>query len=352
MADTHAQNAAAAAIGADDPAADWQLRPDTHAAALPPEAGTLARILQSADVRAIMTRYTAADSRAVAAQAVYKKRSRQAIYARLGAILVGGLFLLPLGGAGVAGVSAVKLGIVVQYACLGIALGLAAFLSARKLFSRWMEARAEAELARLALFDVVMEADEAARPGELPVLPLKLDYLRRYQLDVQTRYYLGRGEQHQHAAGQTERAILWLNVLSVASFLPLFVVAADYLGLIHIANVSALLGVLALGTAFSGILGALSAISSMNLDERNAARYLVVHENLKDLSGASLAQAREAAARGDDAAVRQFTDAVQRLISSEHQEWIVLRNHIKRPEHLVAVALDPVRLGMPAEGGI
>lgn len=349
MAGTSPANAAAAAIGADDPDADWQLRPDAHAHALPPEAGALARILQSAAVREIIARYTAADARAVAAQAVYKIRSRQAIFARLGAILAGGMFLLPLDSAGAAGGVAMKLGIVVQYACLGLALALTAFLNARKLFARWMGARADAELARLALFDVVMDAKETPRPGELPVLPLKLDYLRRYQLDVQTRYYLGRGDEHKSAAGQTERAILWLNILSFLSFLPLAVVAADVLGLIVVPNASLYLSALALGTAFSGILGALSAISSMNLDERNAARYLVVHENLKDLSGASLARAREAAARGDEAAVRQFTDAVQRLISAEHQEWIVLRNHIKRPEQLVGAALDPVSLGVPAD---
>jgi hypothetical protein len=247
---------------------------------------------------------------------------------------------------------AVKAALAVQYVCLAAALGLAAYISVGRLFKRWMEARAEAELARLALFDQVMEAREEARPGELPLLPLKLEYVRRYQLDVQTRYYGGRGEQHRRAAGQSSRVTLLLQILSVLAFLPLFVVAGDFLGLITFDSLLPYFIFLAIGTGVSGVLGALAAFSAMNLDERNAARYLVVHENLKDLSGESLTQAREAAARGDETAVGLFAGAVQRLISSEHQEWIVLRNHIQRPEQMVAVALDPVRVGMPGAGGL
>jgi hypothetical protein len=169
---------------------------------------------------------------------------------------------------------------------------------------------------------------------------------------VQTRYYLGRGEQHRRAAGQSNRVTLLLQILSVLAFLPLFVVAADFLGLITFDSLLPYFIFLAIGTGVSGVLGAIAAFSAMNLDERNAARYLVVHENLKDLSEKSLPAAREAAARGDEAAVGLFADAVQRLISSEHQEWIVLRNHIQSPEQMVVVALDPVRLGIPGAGGM
>lgn len=338
---------AGALIGADDPASDWMLRPGTHAKALPPGAGALARVLGSQAVKNIMARYTEADTRAVAAQAVYKRRSRQAIYARLVAILIGGLFLMPL--TAILSAAAVKVGLIIQYACIAAALGLAAYLGAARLFSRWMEARAEAELARLALFDLIVDAEEPSREGELPILPLRLEYFRRYQLDVQCRYYLGRGREHERAAGQSARAVWWLNIFGALTFLPIIIVAADYVGLIDFSNLVPYLSFMALGTAVSGILGAMAAISSMNLDERNAARYLVVHENLKDLSGKSLEEARAAAARGDAPGVKQFAAAVQRLILAEHQEWIVLRNHIRRPEHLVRVALDPVRIGMPGQ---
>ncbi|MGB0087732.1 MAG: hypothetical protein WBP94_20440, partial [Rhodomicrobiaceae bacterium] len=278
MSDGRVQEAAVAAIGKDDPDSDWNLRPQEHAKSLPPQAGALARVLHSDAVRQIMARFTEADARANAVQAHYKKRSRQAIFARLGAILIGGLFLLPISDAGMAGAFALKLGLFLQYGCLTIALALAAYLSVRRLFARWMEGRADAELARLALFEMVMTATEPVRDGELPLLPLKLEYFRRYQLDVQTRYYLGRGTQHQHAAGQTKRTVLILNIASVLAFLPLIVVGAEMVGLLHFQTLLPYFAFLALGTAISGVLAALAAISSMNLDERNAARYLVVHE--------------------------------------------------------------------------
>ena len=40
------------------------------------------------------------------------------------------------------------------------------------------------------------------------MLPLKLEYFRRYQLDVRQRYYRGRGTQHKAAAWHNNR---WLT---------------------------------------------------------------------------------------------------------------------------------------------
>ena len=65
-----------------------------------------------------------------------------------------------------------------------------------------MKERAIAELARVKLFNDLMEANEEPRNGELPLLPLKLEYFRRYQFDVQRRYYSGRADEHARAAGQ------------------------------------------------------------------------------------------------------------------------------------------------------
>jgi hypothetical protein len=141
--------------------------------------------------------------------------------------------------------------------------------------------------------------------------------------------------------------VRWLNIFGAVTFLPILIVGADYVGLIPFGNLAPYLSFMALGTAVSGTLGAMAAISSMNLDERNAARYLVAYENLKDLAGNGLEAARAAAERGDAAAVGQFIDAVRRVLSAEHEEWIVLRNHVRRPEQLVRVALDPVRIGTP-----
>src|SRR5262249_42697326 len=78
-------------------------------------------------------------------------------------------------------------------------------------FDSWMKARAQAEDARIELFRRVMDAVDPApgagarQGGELKLLPLKLEYFRRYQLDLQRHYYAGRGQQHEEAAGWTHR---------------------------------------------------------------------------------------------------------------------------------------------------
>jgi hypothetical protein len=352
MSDTATQNvtgAARQAIGADDEASDWQLRPEQHAAALPPEAGALARVLRSERIREIMARYTENDQKAVRAQDLYKSRSTLAVWARLGAIIVGAFFLLPLGSWLSQASGIVTIGTGLQYLCLGVALLVTAYINTAGLFSRWMTARSEAEIARLALFDAVIEAEETPREGELALLPLKLEYLRRYQLDVQIRYYGGRGAQHKQAAGQNRRTVWTLNGLGLLAFAALIVFGADAFGFITLpwAEDGLHYAFLALGTVISGMLGTIAALSAMNLDERNAARYLVVHQNLKDLAGESLDRARAAAAEGDQQTVEQFADAVQRLISAEHQEWIVLRSHIQKPEDMVSVALNPVQVASP-----
>lgn len=45
---------AEAAIGRDDQASDWQLRPELHAGALPVEAGALKRVFERADRKSVV----------------------------------------------------------------------------------------------------------------------------------------------------------------------------------------------------------------------------------------------------------------------------------------------------------
>src|SRR5262245_60691847 len=62
-------------------------------------------------------------------------------------------------------------------------------------------ARGEAEQLRVALFDRVLATDQAVQDAELALLPLKLAYFRRYQLDAQLRYFGGRGKQLERTVG-------------------------------------------------------------------------------------------------------------------------------------------------------
>src|SRR5258708_28473763 len=100
-------------------------------------------------------------------------------------------------------------------------------------FDLWMKARERAEIARISLFDQVMNTDDpSSQPDELPLPPLKLEHFRRYQLDVQRRYYAARGLQHAQPAGQTRRSqneILCLSRFGVAvAILALLTIAVQH----------------------------------------------------------------------------------------------------------------------------
>ena len=54
-----------------------------------------------------------------------------------------------------------------------------------------------------------------------------------------------------------------------------------------------------------------------------------------------------AAARGDTEAIMAFVRSVKQFVSTEHREWIALREHDRKPEDVIGPALDPVRIAVP-----
>lgn len=328
---------AEAAIGRDNEDSDWQLRPELHADVLPPEAGALKRVLQRNELKQIVQRFRSADLAALRAQARYKRIGRLALYSTSIATVIGALFVLPIEAllkgfpAGLASVA--------QVSALMIAFLASRLLAVSAPFDVWMKRRAEAEIARIDLFDTIARAEEPVQQDELPLLPLKLEYFRRYQLDVQRRYYHGRGAQHKAAAWRNNR---WLS----ASML--FTIAALGLGAILALHTAAAWGiqlpewlmtwsgnlvgsqgnrlVLGLGTIASGLYGLGTARSLMDLDERNASRFLTTADNLDFLTSTGLRRARDAAEAADLKAVLGFVGRVQEQISSEHREWVLLQS--------------------------
>ena len=188
-----------------------------------------------------------------------------------------------------------------------------------------------------------MEAKETAGEGELPALPLQLEYFRRYQLDVQRRYYDGRQAQHRAAAWRSNHLLTFSAVLTGVTIVIGVVIALNLgqrvidwpdwldqvISLVEPAKLNRI--VLATGVVASALYGLGVARSLMDLDERNASRYKVVAENLEFLAAKKLPAARQAAAAGDHAAVLNFVEAVQDQISSEHREWISLAQREANP---------------------
>jgi hypothetical protein len=321
------------AVGAET-SEDWQLRPELHASELKAAAGPLKRVLMRERLEQIIDAFNSADREALAAQARYKLLSKAGAIASFASVSLAGISLLTVLGsvpsALLTGIAAVQgLLVITSFTC-------SLLLGQGRYFEVWMRQRAEAENARINLFRRVLSAEEPNRPNELPLLPLKLEYFRRYQLDMQRRYYTGRGAQH---AAAVRRRWWW----RVAALTLIVIAGMPLLWMFHGGDVLPnLLGniltivppkteltqriFLCLGLTGGALQGLLASYALLNHDERNAARYQDTARNLDDLASRPLDEARAAAAAGDSERVFAFAALVNEQISSEHREWIALRS--------------------------
>ena len=318
---------AVTAVGPDEPAKDWRLRPLEHAATLPYDAQPLKVVLQSPAVQNIMSTFVADDAAAVAAQAVYKRAGHWGLKLATAAAIIGALFLLPF--ETWFGDTARSVALAAQFVALAGAMAASRYLIWKRPFDTWMKARGRAEIARVALFDAVIAADGPVTPNEIPLLPLQLEYFRRYQLSVQRNYYSGQGSKHQSAAGAS-RAWQLLSVLVTALASVIIVTGLiDWLVATHVPLPDPVSraadwikawrppwsdrALLAAGIVSSALYSFASSRSLMNLDERNASRYLTNAENLQYLTETGLDAARVAAADGRPEEVNRFVQSVQGL---------------------------------------
>lgn len=329
---------------------DWQLRPKVHASNLLPEAGALKRILERSLIDNIMTRFHIADAKAIRAQKWYRFWGRAGIYAIALASIVGTALVLRVDEK--FGVESKWLALAVEYGLLVLAFLIAQWLVIKRPFKKWMENRGEAEIARIHLFDEVVRADEPLNSDEAALLPLQLEYFRRYQLDVQLTYYKGRGAQHLTAAGHTN-LWQWLSVGLTCVWTIITVLASLHFlaeqGWITLPSWAAALKlssyeriVMAFGIVAASIYTANYARSLMDLDERNAARYTTTLANLEHIQSTLLQETRDAAQQGDKQKVLTFVRLVQNQISSEHKEWVNIRDIAPDANALLAYGGAPV----------
>lgn len=321
------------AVGSDAPQ-DWQLRPRAHAYKMDDAAGPLKRILTRESVEEIIEAFEDSDRAATRARNTYKGLAGWSARFSFIAMLLAGTVLL---------MKATSIGLddyvwtvtIFQGAALLLSFSLSLIVGRLRPFDRWMRERASAEHERFTLFTTVFAAEEQERGGELPLLPLKLEYFRRYQLDVQRKYYRERGNEHARAV----RRATWLRVFATLLILAAcFPVISNFFGIGQSVWLNGL-GLpdwsrdpdlqqrlfIAMSTVGAALQGLLAALHLMNQDERNAARYQSTSDNLETLASKPLDEARTAAAAGDSFTVETFIALVNEQISSEHREWVSLR---------------------------
>ena len=326
--------AAIEAVGPDQPS-DWELRPESHSAALrdPVAAAPLVQLLQDPDLAPIVQEYASANRQAVAAQASYKRCARLSAIGSFLAVAIASFMLLPrIGGMND---EAVTIGALAQFLLLVLSFLASLWLAWRRPYTTWMRKRADAETARIRLFRQVTTTTGTSQAAGLPVLPLQLEYFRRFHLDIQRLYYGQRGEQHRRAV---RRRLAWRCIaltFIIAAALPIVWTLQGkdwiptWLGqwFAHLPPKGEFAQrlFLCLGLIGGALQGLLAAYALMSYDERNSARYGETKENLDDLAARPLAEARAAAAAGDASRVYAFYALVEEQVSAEHREWTAIR---------------------------
>ncbi len=328
---------------------DYKLRPATHAVSLAKSgnARLLVNVLRSTDLQEIVESYSTNDKQALRAQGKYKFLAKTAIWLVFLAIITAAIAAaLPLDDIlSIKGAEHQARLIAIMFLFLALmgAFGILFWLETSKPYVRWHEARGRAELARKNLFRAVFAAKIAKAPvqGESPLLPLKLEYFRRYLLDDQILYYYKRGDEH--ASAERRKKIFWglanLGILFmiVATFLvgviaplseqgasPLLHLVPDtvtgYLQRFEVAHIDSYL--LAGGIILAGLFGVLLSFSLLDGAKGNAVRFQNSFENLVSLREHGLDNARAKALLDDEHGVMHFVDSIMAQISAEHQDWV------------------------------
>ncbi len=323
---------------------DWVLQPQQHAKALPPEARLLRQVLEDAALQSIIRTYEKFDEEANRAQRFYKLQVKGAAIASFLAIIASFLAIVVLPGYHLIPAERVNALYLAQAALAFLAAALWVASNKGASFRRWIGSRAWAEDARMNLFKAVLNAkEELGRSGkELPLLPLQLEYFRRYLLDSQRKYYHLRGEYFVRARSGSKRLAAALFALSLLPIVWEMQGHAQWPAwldsLIGALPSKTLVGDIFLGIAVFvvGLEVVRLAYAAISLNYRNAWRYPKTGEKLDALSREPLEEARVNALKNDQAAVIRFADKVQQELLAEHREWIAISQGPGKPIRLPA----------------
>lgn len=310
-------------------APDWR-QVSQHLAALPPEAGPLARALGAGRFIESVARYDHLSSAAEGA------RDRLKLHANRAA--VGGFLVAALGGVQLYLDAAPASGIVpfviaaLQVACVVLALWSAVVITFRRPQADWSRHRSEAEHQRLAHFKSLLSAEAEPRPGELPLPPLALEYARAYLLDDQLRWFRRRARDFAPTVRRIKRARILAMLLIAAATLP------TILALVRAPEVAGALPALAAWgewlrqrldidlALLAGVVGGalqtlVTTFAATSLASRNAETYERMAQRLAALAGAPLEHARKDAAAGRPATTSALWAELVFELSAEHREW-------------------------------
>jgi hypothetical protein len=183
-----------------------------------------------------------------------------------------------------------------------------------RLLDQWMSNRARAEAARLDYFLTVAKCGETSPAGPLMDL-LKLEYFRRFQLDVQIGYYARTVKKNTREARQ---GLKWSSI-AVAGAGIITAFAAFTSGFIS----PKFAAVATLGTFFAAISTFATTREDVYHHQRNSERYSRTRDALIEIYK-TIDDVRAAIIKDGQKPLLDFIDAVHEQMLAEHKQWLSL----------------------------
>jgi hypothetical protein len=293
---------------------DYQIAPTTHAAAFESKTPELGKILRSSRVGLAAGDYEDKDRDANDAQAEFKRtfnRSNVAIF--LTSITI--VFVLAVGVLDPSN----KRALLVTFGLLSLLGGsIAAYylnvLKQGNLLDNRLSSRARAEAARLAYFLSIANAPSIANLGNEFEL-IKLEYFRRFQLDVQLNYFGDASKKNRIAALKT----LKLSSIAVAGAGSITAAAGFAGGFIN----PKFAAVATFGTLFAGLSTFAATREGVYHNQRNSERFARTKEALIEIKK-QIDDVRTAVLIDGQKPMLEFIGAVHEQLLAEHKQWLGL----------------------------
>ncbi len=328
----------------------YELIPNRHIAALPDEGfERLKNILAQPHAAKLGEEYEISDKDALRFQALHIFREHARILLFLAALILGALTLLPLDDIFI---GAMKTVTVLQFLAILIAIGLTINKLLRQPYKAWHRSRAKAELARGNYFKEIVRSTVShaikdfniGATSELPLALQKLEFIRRYHIELQYAYYHKRGNEHL----ENERArkiwiwVAWLMTLLASIPIGIFGVQLlhQYFGWFpEIGELFSSLRkqwdpsslwfnqtFLALGTIAVGLEASITNLSRIKQETLYAMKYHNTANELQHLYATRLKAVRWQAVEDREDEIAGWFKECNDLIVSEHRDWQRMEN--------------------------
>lgn len=181
-----------------------------------------------------------------------------------------------------------------------------------KLLGNWMTKRAAAELIRVDYFNTVALSEAPAASGEIPIDLLKLEYFRRFQLEVQLAFFTERAKDHNRDAKKTLSYSSW-SIAGAA-------VVTGLAGILSVLNPQFAV-IATLGAIFAALSSFATIHEQIYQSQQIAERYALTADALQNLYK-RLDAVRKAIYSTGQKPLIDFVEAVQEQLSLEHKQWL------------------------------